>query len=580
MKQSKRIWLSFFLMLIGFLIVGGTNYYAYKNLKGTSTQNVPTTSNDQMGTPPSGSSMGSGIPPTGGSNMPMGSSMGQMPSNNTSIQTTETETLTIWYEVVIGAGTLIFTIGLLYFLLSKFGKSPIFISGDKTTIYLLLAIILTALFTYGNIYFTNNYILNRKSISSSSATNTITTNTTAEATGVQTINGEKLELTDKYTSSKADENAILVTNGGTATVNNATLTKTGDTTSTENSEFYGINAGILVQKNSTATITSSTITTSSKGSNAVFATGENAIINISDTVINTKSDSSRGLDATYGGIIKATNVTITTKGQSCATLATDRGEGTVSATDSKLETNGKGSPIIYSTGDISITNTTGTANNAQMVVIEGKNSATITDSKLTATAIGNRNDVDNAGVMIYQSMSGDAGEGTGTFTSSNSSLQILSSSSVYKTAPMFFITNTNAKINLTKTSLTYGSNILISIKGTSEWGTSGSNGGALEFNATSETLTGNIELDKLSTLEFNLTSSTYDGTINSDNTAKNINVKLDKDSLWNVTGDSHINELTDEDATYSNIKSNGHIIYYDGEEDISLSDGGKLVSNN
>ena len=72
-----------------------------------------------------------------------------------------------------------------------------------------------------------------------------------------------------------------------------------------------------------------------------------------------------------------------------------------------------------------------------MVVIEGKNSATVTNSTLTASATGNRGDTDQAGVMIYQSMSGDAGEGTGVFTATNSDLSIQTSSKYYKTAPMF-----------------------------------------------------------------------------------------------------------------------------------------------
>ena len=46
-----------------------------------------------------------------------------------------------------------------------------------------------------------------------------------------------------------------------------------------------------------------------------------------------------------------------------------------------------------------------------MVVIEGKNTATVTNSTLIASAQGNRGDTDQAGIMIYQSMSGDAGQG-------------------------------------------------------------------------------------------------------------------------------------------------------------------------
>ena len=83
-----------------------------------------------------------------------------------------------------------------------------------------------------------------------------------------------------------------------------------------------------------------------------------------------------------------------------------------------------------------------------MVVIEGKNTATVTNSTLECSEKGNRNNVDNCGIMIYQSMSGDAGEGTGTLNATNSTLSISANSDYYQTAPLFFITNTKAIINL------------------------------------------------------------------------------------------------------------------------------------
>lgn len=251
-------------------------------------------------------------------------------------------------------------------------------------------------------------------------------------------------------------------------------------------------------------------------------------------------------------------------GGSCATLATDRGEGTVIAKNSKLETNGSGSPVIYSTGNISIENTQGTANGSQMVVIEGKNSATVTNSTLVAIGKGNRGNTDNAGIMIYQSMSGDAGEGTGTFTAKNTNLSIQEDSDYYKTAPMFFVTNTDAVINLNSCKLSYGSNILISSKGTSEWGKTGSNGGNVTLNAENQELEGNIEIDNISTLNMNLTNSEYKGTINSEKTAKEINLKLDNNSKITLTGDSYVTSLEDTDSTYSNINFNGYKLYVNG----------------
>lgn len=491
------------------------------------------------------------------------------------------------YLILLVSGSLIFTVSLLYLLMSKFGKVSLFDDKYKSIIYGLLSLVVFLILTVGIIYFTNNVVLKSNNIPVDNTENNTTDNETATSKGIFEVNASTLSESNKtYSSTTADESSVLVKNGGKLTLTEAIINKlSGDVSNTENSEFYGINAAVLVEKGSTLTMNGKTITTSAKGSNAVFSTGENSKIYISNTTINTTSDSSRGLDATYGGYIEGDSLTISTKGASCATLATDRGEGTVTVKKSTLSTEGAGSPIIYSTGDITLSDSTGTALGAQIAVIEGKNSINITNSKLTAYALGNRGEVDKAGIMIYQSMSGDASEGTGNLTVTNSTLKINSKSSVYKTAPMFFVTNTSAVINIENTILTYGSGTLLSIAGTLEWGTSGANGGNLTFNVNKEAIKGNIVVDNISTLIMNLTNSTYEGTIDKSNTAKSITVKLDAKSILTITADSHISVLTDADTTYANIKSNGYTIYYDkklnkslNSQTITLSDGGKLVA--
>lgn len=389
---------------------------------------------------------------------------------------------------------------------------------------------------------------------------------TVSASGNTTVTNTKT-LSESYSSTKSDESTVLVEKGGNATIDGAKISKSGDCSSNESSDFYGINSGVLVTKNSTATIKNAEINTSAKGGNAVFSTGENSKIYVKDTKITTTGESSsRGLDATYGGYIEADNVTVNTKGNSCAALATDRGEGTLKVKNSNLTTNGSGSPVIYSTGDISITNTKGTANGSQNIVIEGKNSATVTSSTLSASGAGNRKDVDQAGVMIYQSMSGDADTGKGTLNAKDSSLSIDKNSKYYKTAPMFFVTNTDAEINLTNTKLDFGSGTLIKAEGTSEWGNSGSNGGNVTLNAENQTLSGNITADKISTVAINLKNSTYKGALNSGKTAKSVSLKLDKNSKITLTGDTYVTSLTDDDSSYSNINLNGYKLYVNGKE--------------
>ena len=291
--------------------------------------------------------------------------------------------------------------------------------------------------------------------------------------------------------------------------------------------------------------------------------------NIENVEITTYSDKSRGLDATYNGIINAKNVIINTNGQSCAALATDRGEGEVHVTNSELNTgvskqSGRGSPIIYSTGNITVANSLGTAYVSQIACIEGKNSIELSNCDLSAAAGGNRQDngdyVDLGGVFIYQSMSGDADVGTSTFTAKDSVLSILSDSDCYESAPMFHVTNTKAIINLEKTELNFGSGTLLDVSGQSQWGTVGSNGGELTFNAKDETLDGNIIVDSISSLNMTLSSTSYVGAINPSDDFGQTDVVIKSGSDWTLDGDSHISSLENN----GEINYNGHTLYVNG----------------
>ena len=48
------------------------------------------------------------------------------------------------------------------------------------------------------------------------------------------------------------------------------------------------------------------------------------------------------------------------------------------------------------------------------------------------------------------------------------------------------------------------------------------------------------------------------GAVNTNNTAKEITMKLSKDSTWTLTGDSYVKSLNNEDTTSSNIHLNGY----------------------
>ena len=381
-------------------------------------------------------------------------------------------------------------------------------------------------------------------------------------------------------STTSDQSVVYITSSG-ITISDSTIQKTsGDSSDTENSEFYGVNSAVLVQGGG-VTITGGTITTAAKGANAVCATNSGTVT-ISDTTIkSTGSGSARGLHSTYGGSITASGVTISSTGGSCATLATDRGEGTVTCSGCTLSTAGAGSPLIYSTGTITAKGCTGTASGAQMVVVEGKNTAIVQDSSsLKCSGVGNRNNVDNCGIFLYQSMSGDADVGTSTFTCKDSTLEIESTSTVYSSAPMFFITNTDSAINLEDCTFNYGSGTFLKASATSEWGNSGSNGGDVTLTLTNQDIEGDFIVDSISTLTINMVNSSIKGKINTDKVSSTIKVTLDADSSITLTGDSYISSLTNSDSIGSNINKGSYTFAdYNGNSYTATGNGTTSKNN-
>lgn len=384
---------------------------------------------------------------------------------------------------------------------------------------------------------------------------------------------------ESFTATEADQNAALVQNGGTLTLENALLQKSGDDTDGDRCNFYGVNSILTaVGEGSSATVSNSSLTATSAGSNGIFAT-DGATVTVSDTSIDTTADNSRGLDATYGGVINADTVDITTAGDHCAGIATDRGGGTITAVDSTVSTQGSGSPILYSTGDIEVEGLTGTASGSQIAGMEGLNTIIIENSTLASSITGKTaSDPIANGIIIYQSTSGDAEATTGstaTFTAKNSTL-----SSAIQSGSMFYLTNTSANITLQNTELDFDSSqaALITACGndSNNWGQAGSNGATVKVKAINQTLEGDIVADTISSINLTLTKgSTWTGSaIIQDNdsatttTESPISITVGKKSSWIVTGDCTVSNLT--------VKNGGTIKDSDGQT-VTIVANGKTV---
>ena len=382
-------------------------------------------------------------------------------------------------------------------------------------------------------------------------------------TSANTITEDTEVDSETYTSTGDDENALRV-DGATVTLKDITIEKTaGSSSNTEDGDFYGLNAGLLVLNGATATITGATVNTSVTNGNGVFSYGEGTVVNISDSTIRTTENNSGGIQTTGGGTMNAANLDVETQGNSAAAIRSDRGGGTVKVDGGSYVTNGTGSPAIYCTADISVSDATLTANASEGVVVEGKNSVALTDCDVTGNMSNTYNgdsDENIHCIMIYQSMSGDADVGEATFSAEGGSITA-------KTGDMFYITNTDCEITLKDVAFTLANDVFLRVEGNSSsrgWGTEGANGGDVTLTADSQEFAGNILVDEISSMALTMKNGTsYEGAINPDGDGGTVDVTLDDNSTWTLTGDSYITSF---DGDTSNITANGYHLYVNGEQ--------------
>jgi hypothetical protein len=320
------------------------------------------------------------------------------------------------------------------------------------------------------------------------------------------------------------------------TLKNPTLVTTGDTSSGDDSSFYGLNAGALAYSGGKLVIEGGTITTSGSGANGVFAYGDGSSATLTGTVIHAAGDGGHGVECAGGGALTLTNVTATSAGGHGSVVATDRGGGTITIQGGTFTAGGERSAGIYSTGAITATGASFTATAAEAVVIEGLNDVILKDCTLAST-----NAAEARGIFVYQSMSGDSSVGTGKVTIDGGSYTWHSSSA---TSAAFYVTNTTAEISITDVDVTLEAGYLLHAEANSNWGTSGSNGGKVTFTAVGETLDGDLVADSISTIDASFTgASTLTGAIDKAKTAKTVNLTLDATSFWNVTAASRVTTL-------------------------------------
>lgn len=379
---------------------------------------------------------------------------------------------------------------------------------------------------------------------------------------------------ETYLSNGTDENAILVSEGAAVSLDSITINRTSkDSTGGDNASFYGTGAALLVT-DGTLSMTDSNIETDADGAAGVFAYG-NGIANVSDTTIQTYANTSGGIHVAGGGTLYASNLTVETDGESSAAIRSDRGGGTMTVNSGSYTANGLGSPAIYCTADITVSDADLTATGSEAVCIEGLNSLVLTDCNLSGSMKKQEQNDCTWNVILYQSMSGDSEIGNSTFSMTGGTLTA-------NNGGMFYTTNTESTFYLSQVDITYAdkNDFFLKCTGNSNqrgWGKSGDNGADCSFTADSQSMSGDVIWDSISTLSFEMqNNSILTGAFIQDESHSGnggngyANLTIDASSSWIVTGDSTLSSLickgsiTDTDGNSVTIKNTDGDTLFEG----------------
>lgn len=382
-----------------------------------------------------------------------------------------------------------------------------------------------------------------------------------EYTEDTTVSNETIESTG------TDENAALISSGASVTLDNDTITRTSeDSKGGDNSSFYGVGAAVLAT-DGTAYVKDGSVTTDAAGGAGLFAYGDGTVY-ASGTIVKTTQDTSGGVHVAGGGTLYGWDLDVETNGESSAAIRSDRGGGTMVIDGGNYVSNGVGSPAVYSTADIAVSNATLTANGSEAVCIEGLNSIHLYDCDLT----GNMSDLDQNDntwtVILYQSMSGDSEVGNSTFQMDGGSL-------TSENGGVFYTTNTESTITLNNVDINYNdeNEFFLQCTGNTNqrgWGQSGANGADCHFTGISQDMQGNVIWDSISDLDFYLTDgSSLTGAVVDDESYAGeggegyCNVYVSADSTWTVIGDSTVSSLENEGTI---VDSNGKTVTIQGTD--------------
>lgn len=376
-------------------------------------------------------------------------------------------------------------------------------------------------------------------------------------------------------------------------ISDSIIKKTGGPAGTPPDEYVyrGANSAAFLSNDASVTFSSVDIYSNARYAQGLFLLGSNTgtpkppTATLSDTEITTLSDHSDGVYNANGSLtISASDIgtgrlgtssyspAITSYGQQASTTLTDIYAWTsgdyspvlkvysadaknssathLTVQDSELYSHGQNSPVLYSTGRVTITASTMSADCSAGVVVDGNGQVTITNTSidLEHTYAAAKN-IDHPAILIGSSISGDA-----VFSMTGGRIAT-------DKGDIFSVTGTKAAITLSDVKIynqDSSANLLKAASGNSTTST-------VTFTASGQSMTGNITANTGSTVSATLSgNSVLAGSVNKGNPDGNVSLTLQSANseapAWYLTANSYVTSLTNNGT----IVAGSHKLYVNG----------------
>lgn len=390
---------------------------------------------------------------------------------------------------------------------------------------------------------------------------------------------------ETFESTGDDENALRVSSAVVSLVDVVVNKSDGSSSSVENGDSYGLNAGLLVLNGAEVIVDDSTILTSAQGGSGIFSFGSGTSVIVSDSSIATMADDSSGIRVSAGASVVASDLEVETSGDSSPAIATDLGGGTIALYGGSYVSSGADSPAIFATAEVSANNATLTARGSEALLVEGSGALSLTNCEVTSSSASGDalegEGGDEAGDLFAVVIRGSGADGDEEGDEAEDGDAQDDDAQDFATFSMeggsltggdglICVEGVSCSIELSGVDLTGNdeSANLLNVVGVASGGSLEEGqtavGAQVELVADGQELEGDVTVDDVSTLSLVLTGgSSFVGTVNivdsetgGEAVEGNVSVVIEEGCTWTLTGDCSLSNLTNNGS----IDYNGYTI--------------------